>query len=447
AAAFKSDDFQLNQIFDELLDYTVYHFKTEEAIWEKYFTNENMLEDHISVHQEFIDTIVRLKAEQSERSSIEIAEEALSFLARWLASHILETDRSMAYIVLALQEGLDMDTAKEHAMKSMSGFTRTLIDLILSIYETLSTNTLQLMYEIRQQKTLEIEKSELETKLHIREEYQRTILNNFPFLMWLKDAQGRYLVVNDAFVNASGQASADVLIGKNDFDIWPLDLAQLYRNDDDRVMQSGISKNIEEPVEIDGNRIWFETYKSPILLDGKVMGTVGFARDITQRKLSELDLIEAKNLLATIIDAMPIRIFWKDLQSNYLGCNSLFADDSGLSNASELIGKNDYQMGWSQQADIYRADDLRVIKSGQCKLFYEELQTTPEGNTIWLSTSKIPIKNHDGHVIGVVGSYEDITERKEAESKIRLAANVFAHSREGILITSEDGTIINVNSA
>ncbi|MFZ3053504.1 MAG: bacteriohemerythrin [Sulfuricurvum sp.] len=447
AVAFKSDDFQLNQIFDELLDYTVYHFKTEEAIWEKYFTNENMLEDHIAVHQEFIDTIVRLKAEQSERSSIEIAEETLSFLARWLASHILETDRSMAYIVLALQEGLDMDTAKEHAIKSMSGFTRTLIDLILSIYETLSTNTLQLMYEIRQQKTLEIEKSELETKLYIREEYQRTILNNFPFLMWLKDAQGRYLVVNDAFVKACGQDSADELVGKNDFDIWPIDLAQLYCDDDDRVMQSGISKNIEEPVEIDGNRIWFETYKSPILLNGKVMGTVGFARDITQRKLSESDLIESKNLLSTIIDAMPIRIFWKDLQSNYLGCNSLFADDSGLSSASELIGKNDYQMGWSQQADLYRADDLKVMQNGKSKLFYEEPQTTPEGNTIWLSTSKVPIKNHDGEVIGVIGAYEDITARKDAESKVRLAANVFAHSREGILITSDDGTIIDVNSA
>ncbi len=447
SVAFKSNDLHLSRVFDELLDYTVYHFKTEEAIWAQYFPNDPMEEEHKAVHQKFIDTVVRLKSEQLERSIAEIAQEALAFLARWLASHILETDRLMAYIVFFLKAGDEMESAKFHATQKMNGFTRTLIDLILSIYETLSTNTLELMYEIKKQKQLEEEKAVLENRLHIRDEYQRTILNNFPFLMWLKDTQGRYLVANEVFAKSCGESCADNLIGKNDFDVWPFDLAQKYRNDDDSVMESKSAKNVEEPIEIDGNRVWFETYKSPIIVDGVVMGTVGLARDITQRKEAELDLIESKNLLATIIDTIPVRIFWKDLESKYMGCNTLFANDSGLSSPAELIGKSDDQMGWAQQADLYRADDLGVMHSGKGKLFYEEPQTTPDGNTIWLSTSKVPIKNHDGKVVGVAGMYEDISKRKEAESKLRLAANVFTHSREGILITTEDGTIVDVNNA
>jgi len=622
AVAFKSDDLQLNGIFNELLDYTVYHFETEEAIWEKYFSKETLLEDHKATHQSFVETIVRLKAEQKKRSGTEIAEETLAFLARWLASHILETDRFMAYIVLSLQAGEDMESANQRATEKMSGFTRTLIDLILSIYETLSSNTLQLMYEIKKQKQLEeqvryqahyqdlllelsssfihltleaIEPAitaalqkmalfvdadwayifrydfdedtmsntyewcregispqidelqalpidtvpewlnphlrgeyiliddvlalpegnlrailepqeikslltmplvyegqckgfigfdtvrnhhvfdageirlleifatllahleerkhiedqtkELEKKLHIKEEYQRTVLNNFPFLVWLKDTEGKFLAVNDAFAHIFEGFSTEDIIGKTDLDIWPRDLAQAYRDDDSAVMQSGHIKNIEEEVEFNGNRRWVETYKSPVIVDGTVMGTVGFARDITERKSNEIEILEAKNLLSTIIDTMPLRIFWKDKELNYLGCNRLFAYDAGKEDPSMLIGKDDFQMEWADQAELYRADDRKVIQSGEGKFFYEEPQTTPDGNTIWLSTSKIPIRNHDGEIIGIVGSYEDITQRKELESKLRLAANVFTHSREGIFITTEDGTIINVNNA
>jgi hemerythrin-like metal-binding protein len=145
----------LDTIFDELLDYTIYHFQTEESIWSEYFPDDMMHTQHKAVHQKFIDTVRRLKVEQEEHSTVEIAQETLGFLARWLASHILESDRFMAYIVLGIQSGMDMDKAKEQAQIDMSGFTRTLIDFILSIYEKLSNNTLQLMYELRNYRELE----------------------------------------------------------------------------------------------------------------------------------------------------------------------------------------------------------------------------------------------------------------------------------------------------
>lgn len=77
-------------------------------------------------------------------------------------------------------------------------------------------------------------------------------------------------------------------------------------------------------------------------------------------------------LLQEIIDLLPVRIFWKDINLNYLGCNKAFAQDAGKSEPAELIGKDDFQMGWKDQAELYRADDMKVVESGVSKLNYEE---------------------------------------------------------------------------
>lgn len=140
-------------------------------------------------------------------------------------------------------------------------------------------------------------------------------------------------------------------------------------------------------------------------------------RDISERKRSEEIIINSNKLLHTIINNAPMRIFWKDINLRYLGCNQLFAEDAGVGCADELIGKDDYQVAWKEQAELYRVDDLRVIESGIPKLSYEEPQTTPEGSQIWLLTSKVPLYNEANQVIGVLGTYEDITGRKLAEEE------------------------------
>ena len=86
---------------------------------------------------------------------------------------------------------------------------------------------------------------------------------------------------------------------------------------------------------------------------------------------------------------MPVRVFWKDRDLVYLGCNDIFARDAGFADPKDIIGKNDYQMGWRDQAELYRGDDRQVIESGCSKLLVEELQTTQNGEPITLLTSKI----------------------------------------------------------
>jgi PAS domain S-box-containing protein len=129
-------------------------------------------------------------------------------------------------------------------------------------------------------------------------------------------------------------------------------------------------------------------------------------------------LTQAHGLLREVVDTAPMRVFWKDRESRYLGCNPLFARDAGKQSPAELIGLDDYAMGWAPQAELYRADDQAVMLTGQARLNYEEPQTTPEGKNIWLSTSKVPLRDAEGNVIGVLGLYDDITTRKETEAEL-----------------------------
>jgi diguanylate cyclase (GGDEF)-like protein/PAS domain S-box-containing protein len=157
--------------------------------------------------------------------------------------------------------------------------------------------------------------------------------------------------------------------------------------------------------------------------EGVVTHYVAAKVDITQRKAAEADIAKSRNLLSTIIDSVPVRIFWKDRDLRFIGCNTLFALDAGMMSPEDVVGKDDFQMGWAAQAELYRADDRAVMESGVAKLFYEEPQTTPDGRSIWLSTSKIPLVDQNNETIGVLGIYEDITERKNMQESVQHLAH------------------------
>ena len=140
--------------------------------------------------------------------------------------------------------------------------------------------------------------------------------------------------------------------------------------------------------------------------------------DISERKKAEEDLRISQLIIESILNTIPARVFWKDKNLKFLGCNQVFANDAGFTDQKDIIGKDDSQMTWADQAELYRSDDMQVINSGCPKLNIEEPQTTPEGNTITLLTSKIPLRNSDGEISGVLGTYIDITERKKLEEAL-----------------------------
>jgi two-component system, sensor histidine kinase and response regulator len=130
-----------------------------------------------------------------------------------------------------------------------------------------------------------------EKALQNRESYLQAIIENQPGLVWMKDVEGKFLSVNQAFHRACGHSS---IIGKTDLDIWKEELALKYREDDQEIIRSGHALSVEEPIYEEGKIKWFETFKTPIFENGRVIGTTGYSRDITGRKKNEEELIAAK---------------------------------------------------------------------------------------------------------------------------------------------------------
>lgn len=151
--------------------------------------------------------------------------------------------------------------------------------------------------------------------------------------------------------------------------------------------------------------------------------TFSYFIDLTEQKRAEQQLRTVNSMLRMVLETAPLRIFWKDQDSRYLGCNLAFARDAGRSHPDELVGKQDCDMGWRAQAELYRADDLKVMKTQTPRLNFEEPQTTPDGEQIWLRTSKVPLLGPNGEQIGVLGVYDDITEHKRAEQQIHQLAH------------------------
>lgn len=122
--------------------------------------------------------------------------------------------------------------------------------------------------------------------------------------------------------------------------------------------------------------------------------------------------------LIQMLNALPVRIFWKDRDSRFLGCNQLFAEDAGVPNPYEFIGRSDYYFYHPDQAAAFRRDDAEVMAVGAPRLRIEEQLTHSNGEQLWIETSKLPLRDDRGQVIGVVGFYVDVTARKLAEAGV-----------------------------
>lgn len=133
----------------------------------------------------------------------------------------------------------------------------------------------------------------------------------------------------------------------------------------------------------------------------------------------EVDMLNNEKLLQLVLKNIPSFVFWKDKDSVYLGCNKNFADYAGLGSPEEIIGKTDYDLPWSrEESDFFREIDRVVMDSREPQINFEEPQTISDGTTRWLRTSKIPLYNSQEEVIGILGTYEDITDRKQMELEL-----------------------------
>jgi PAS domain S-box-containing protein len=261
------------------------------------------------------------------------------------------------------------------------------------------------------------ERKQAEDERNLRESYLSAIIENQSGLVWLKDAESRFLAVNKAFAISCGKQQANDLAGLTDLDIWPAELAEKYRKDDFSVMELRKPVMVEEQVYDQGVGKWFETYKTPVFDgQGAVIGTTGFARDITPRKQMEVALSRQTALLSNLLDSLPEIVFFKDLEGVYLGCNPFFEEFLGKSR-KEIIGHTDYDLFPIEIAEFFRENDRITVAQNKAR-HNEEWITYPDGRRIPIDTLKAPLVSADGKVIGLLGVSRDISDRKQAEGAL-----------------------------
>ncbi|MGZ5234012.1 MAG: diguanylate cyclase domain-containing protein [Burkholderiales bacterium] len=248
------------------------------------------------------------------------------------------------------------------------------------------------------------------------------VFEKHPFAVYSLDRRRCFLSANPKTLS-DFKFSKEILIGKPIEElIVPENRARFVQAFADVLNGDSVSY---ESALIDGAgaRVEVNVIMLPVIADDRVISVLGIAENITERKLIEWRLADSQQMLKLVIDHIPQRVFWKDAQLTYLGCNETFSRDAGLERPEDIVGKNDFELIWHASAESYQKDDIETLRSNQPKINFEERQLRDDGSESWLRTSKIPLHDMDGHTVALLGLYEDITERKLLERQLQQLAH------------------------
>ncbi len=415
--AYQSDIPTLNNVFNNLAEYAIYHFQAEEAIWHSFFPEDPWETKHKNDHRRFLSTVNRIMSEKTTRPLDQVIEEILTFLTQWLAFHILDTDMRMAKVVLAVQSGIPLDQAKTQADHEMSGAMKQLIETMLSMFDTLSARAMQLAKEvIDRQKAEQVSQDALDRLQQIASQVPGLV---FQFQLF-PDGRTRIPYANEAIrsiyrvspEDVSEDASKilaalhpnDLEAFKTSFKISAQDLTpwcQEYRLKFDDTAVCWLYGNALPQKQSDGSVLWH-----------------GFITDITNQKQNEVDLRIAATAFE-LQDAMLVT----DANNVILKVNQAFTRITGYS-SEEAIGKTPNLLSSGQHDKHFYAamwDSINRTDAWQGEIWNRRKngEIFPE----WLIVTAV--KDHDNMNMPVnhyVASFSDITSRKAAEEEIKQLA-------------------------
>jgi two-component system sensor histidine kinase/response regulator len=251
------------------------------------------------------------------------------------------------------------------------------------------------------------------------------LMDNVPDTIYFKDAKCRFLLINKAECEVLGVKTSGEAFGKTVFDFFTPKHAHAAYKDEQKVISTGqplISK-IERIQRANGRFHWVSSTKVPIKNNsGEVIGLVGISRDITERKQIEDKLTYERDLLHALMDNVPDRIYFKDMESRFISVNKATARRLGVNDPGEIVGKTDFDSYPGEYAKKTFQDEQKIMRLGQ-PLINKVEELKKDGQTQWASATKVPLKGENGHVMGIVGISRDITERKRMEEKL-------AHERD-----------------
>lgn len=272
-------------------------------------------------------------------------------------------------------------------------------------------------------RSLDIYKQKSSEEAKRNELYLRALLDTFPFIVWMKDQTGRFLTNNVKFSEVVGVESYKQLEGKTDFDFFPSAMAQGYVEDDAEVLRTGSSKNVVERIQkSDGESYWAETYKSPVKLNGEVIGTVGFARDITEKIELQSEVTRRNSEYHSLVENLPVAIVRYDIDCKRIFANSYCYPRNG-SSYSELGMRPDEN--WdpaisNMTGKEYLARLQEVLRTRWIQMF--ELRGGGDDNLIVYQVKLVPELDEQKNAIGVIAIANDVTESIKANKKIEYMA-------------------------
>jgi len=248
------------------------------------------------------------------------------------------------------------------------------------------------------------------------------LMDTIPDQIYFKDLQSRFVRNNNAHARALGAKSPADCIGKTDLDFFSTVHAGEALRDEQEILRTGrpIVAKIEHNTFPDGTFAWVSTTKMPWRdATGKIIGTFGLTRDITATKIAEDQLEEERKLLRTIIDQLPSRIFVKDAAGRYVLNNRTHLLTLGATEQSQVTGRTPFDFLPKNRAQQAVADDRQVLAGGPPILNAEKSNLVAGTDTRWALTTKIPLRDLQDKITGLVGISLDITDRKLIEQELQ----------------------------
>lgn len=256
--------------------------------------------------------------------------------------------------------------------------------------------------------------------------YMRSLIDNFPYPIWMKNQSGTFLSVNRQFCAEFGFDHPRDVLGKNDHDLFSTEMAEQFKADDQEVMESGVDKRVIEKIRrVDGSIYWGYSHKAPVRADQGIIGTVGFSRDVSEEKRLQAEISELENEYALLVNSLPIAIMVYDMEFRRLLVNDHY---SSLirTDGHNYLGKKPSE-SWSPYITNLSAADFehqlqQVIHSGQ-PAFFDMVYSQDNAGSSINDVRLIPRRTRQGEICGVIAIVQDVTAIHESRQRNEYQAS------------------------
>lgn len=282
------------------------------------------------------------------------------------------------------------------------------------------------------------DRKKIENDLHQSHSILRSVVEGTTDRIYVKDLQGKYVLINRAGASWTNQSPADIL-GKTDSELFPEDLAAQAVANDRRVLASGEPESIEQAIKIDGKTRIFHTVRVPYRgPNDKIIGIIGITREMTEQRRAEQALHERDERYRRILETANDGIWLVDKETRTLYVNQRMADMLGW-RAEELIGRSLTEFVFED--DIPAAQEHIEQNYRGVTEQYDFRFRRKDGSEVVVLAGTSPVMNLEGEVVGALGMFSDITDRKRAEAEMLKQAALLDLSRDAILVRDFDDRI------